>query len=239
MRINSLLRSVLPALSLAVVWSYAGSQRLSAQTAAPPAAPAAAPAPSVNSTWQGTVWPALLVNGLFGGPSDNRTHYLERYAIREGFSSDRRTALFADVADISLAYHDGRRDVFTVERHVWSRDNQRGAARFDTDRVRLSGGYGYLRQAANGLDYLFAPSLVAGGVDPAYTGGTVGYVGKFNDSVADALFATGRTTYDVAFRIKPATFDDKASAGVAFHGIERSGRVFESLNMGGGDVLGT
>jgi hypothetical protein len=36
----------------------------------------------------------------------------------------------------------------------------------------VSGGYGYFRQTANGLDYLFARSLVAGGIDAAYTGGT-------------------------------------------------------------------
>lgn len=239
MRLNSLLRSAAPVLSVAFVWSFSVTQPLSAQTTATAPAPPAASTSSPDSTSQGSLWPELLLNGLFGGPSDDLTHYLERYGVRTGFGSDRRAALFADAADISLAYHNGRRDVFMIERHVWSRYNQRAAARFDSDRVRVSGGYGYFRQAANGLDYLFAPSLVAGGVDPAYTGGTVGYVGKFNDNVHDALFATTRTTYNLAFEVKPATFGEKAAATVAFRGIERSGRVFESLNMGGGDVLGT
>jgi hypothetical protein len=185
------------------------------------------------------VWPGLVLNGLFSGPSDDLTHYFERYGTRTGFGSDRRTGMLADIADVAFVYYDGRRDVFTIDRRVWSRDNQRGTARFDTDRLRVSGGYGYFRQAANGLDYLFAPSMVAGGIDPAYTGGTVGYVGTFNDNVSDALFATTRTTYDLAFAVKPAAFGDKASATIAVRGIERSGRVFESLNMGGGDVLGT
>jgi hypothetical protein len=75
--------------------------------------------------------------------------------------------MYADVFDLSLAHNDGQRDVFIVERRVWSVYNQRGLARFDTERVRISGGYAYFRQAANGLDYLFAPSQVDGGVDPA------------------------------------------------------------------------
>ena len=236
MRLNSLLSSVAPALSVALVWACSVAQPLSAQTTAP-AQPTASS--STGPTAQGSLWPSLLLNSLFSGPSDDLTHYLERYGVRSGFGSDRRSAVFADAGDLSLVYHDGRRDVFTIERHVGSRYNQRASVRFDTDRVRVSGGYGYFRQAANGLDYVFAPSLVAGGVDPAYTGGTVGYGGKFNDNVDDALTATTRTTYGVAFEIKPATFSDKAVAAVAFRGLERSGRVFESLNMGGGDVLGT
>ena len=237
MRVNPLLRSAGPVLSVAIVWSC-GTLSLSAQTTTTAPAQPTTAASSAASTWQGSLWPAVLLNGLFSGPSDDLTHYLERYGVRSGFGSDRRSALFADAGDLSLVYH-GRRDVFTIERHVGSRYNQRASVRFDTDRVRVSGGYGYFRQAANGLDYVFAPSLVAGGVDPAYTGGTVGYGGKFNDNVDDALFATTRTTYDLAFEVKPATFSDKAAAKVAFRGLERSGRVFESLNMGGGDVLGT
>jgi len=240
MRPNSLLRSAAPVLSVALVWSLGFTQSVSAQTAAPaPLAPSPPAAASADLTRQGSLWPGLTLTGLFGGPSDRLTHPLERYGVRAGFGGDRRAALFAEIGDISLVLHDGRRDVFTIERRVWSRYNQRGAARFDSDRVRVTGGYGYFRQAANGFDYLFAPSLVAGGVDPAYTGGTVGYVGKFNDNVRDALFATTRTTYDFTLEVKPATFKDKAAATVAFRGIERSGRVFESLNTGGGDVLGT
>ncbi len=238
MRLNSLRRTA-ALLSVAVVWSCSVTRSLSAQTTVtPPAQPAASPSPG-DAIRQGSLWPAVLLNGLFDGPSDDLTHYLERYGLRTGFGSDRRTAAFTDVADLSFVYHNGRRDLFTIERDVWSRYNQRAAARFDNGRVRVSGGYGYFRQAANGLDYLFAPSLVPGGVDPAYTGGTVGYVGKFNDNVDDGLFATTRTSYDLAFEVKPAAFGDRASASVAVRGIERSGRVFESLNTGGGDVLGT
>ena len=238
MRLYSLVRSAVPVLSVALALSCGVTQSLSAQTTpTPPAQPTASA--STGPTVQGSLWPSLVLNGLFGGPSDDFTHYLERYGLRSGFGSDRRTGLLVDVADLSLAYHDGRRDVFRVERRVWSLYNQRARARFDTDQVRVSGGYGYFRQAANGLDYLFAPSLVAGGVDPAYTGGTVGYLGRFNDNVDDALFATTRTTYDLAFDVKPAAFRDKAAVKVAFSGLERSGRVFESLNGGGGDVLGT
>lgn len=238
MRLNSLIRSAAPVLSVALVWACGITQPLAAQTTAAPPAQPTAPS-STGSTAQGSLWPSLLFNRLFGGPSDDLTHYLERYGVRAGFGSDRRAALFADLADGSLAYHNGRRDLFTIERRVWSRYNQRAAARLDTDRVRISGGYGYFRQAANGLDYLFAPSLVAGGVDPAYTGGNVGYLGKFNDNVDDALTATTRTNYGLAFEVKPATFSDKAAATVAFRGLDRSGSVFESLNLGGGDVLGT
>ena len=238
MRLNSLQRAVV-VLSAAFVWSCGVTRPLSAQTTvASPAQPAASPSPG-DSIRQGSLWPALLLDGLFDGPADDLTHYLERYGVRTGFGSDRRTAAFIDVADLSFVYHNGRRDLFTVERDVWSLYNQRAAARFDNGRFRVSGGYGYFRQAANGLDYLFAPSMVDGGVDPAYTGGTVGYVGKFNDNVDDALFATTRTTYDLRFEVKPATLGDKVSATVGVRGIERSGQVFESLNMGGGDVLGT
>jgi hypothetical protein len=238
MRLNSLLRSSAPVLSGMLVWACLVQPVWAQTTATGPAQPAA-PAPSAPSARQGSLWPGLVLTGLFGGPSDDLVHYFERYGTRTGFGSDRRTGLLADVPDLAFVYHDGRRDVLTIDRRVWSLDNQHGTARFDTERLRVSGGYGYFRQAANGLDYLFAPSMVAGGVDPAYTGGTVGYVGTFNDNVSDALFATTRTTYDVAFAVKPATFGDKASGTIAVRGIERSGRVFESLNMGGGDVLGT
>ena len=239
MRPNSLLRAAAPVLSVALVGSFGFGQSVLAQVPATAPAPPTAPASPANSTWQGSLWPGLILNGLFGGPADALTHPLERYGIRAGFGGDRRATLFAEIGDISLVHHDGRRDVFTIDRRVWSRYNQRGTARFDSDRVRVSGGYGYFRQGANGLDYLFAPSRVAGGVDTAYTGGTVGYVGQFNDNVRDALFATTRTTYDFAFEVKPATFNDKAAATLALRGIEKSGRVFESLNTGGGDVLGT
>ncbi len=239
MQLNSLLRSAVPVmLSTPLVWVWL-IQPLHAQTAEPTPAQPAAPSPAAPPSRHGTVWPAFVANGLFDGPSGDRTHYLERYGVRRGFGSDRRTGVLADLADVGFVYHDGRRDLFAIDRHVWSRDNQRATARFDNGRMRVSGGYGYFRQAANGLDYLFAPSLVSGGVDPAFTGGTVGYVGKFNDNVHDARFATTRTTYDLAVEVKPATFGDKATAAVAVRGIERSGRVFESLNMGGGDVLGT
>ena len=224
------------ALLMALIFSGTPAGPLWAQTAVPSQP---APAAAEPSTYQGSLWPSLLPNNLFGGPSDDLTHYLERYGVRTGFGDDRRRSLFADLTSVSFVSHDGRRDVFTVERQVWARYNQRGTARFDSDRVRVSGGYGFYRQAANGLDYLFAPSMVEGGVDPAYTGGNVGYLGKFNDSVTDALFSTTRASYNVAFEVKPSTFRDKASAKVAFSGIERSGRVFESLVMGGSDVLGT
>lgn len=238
MRLSSLPLSAAPVLLVLLVCPCV-IQPLSAQTTATAPAQPTAPASLTDSSVQGSVWPALMLNGLFAGPPDDLTHYIERYGTRTGFGGDRRTALFADAADLGLVYHDGRRDLFTIERRVWSRDNQRAAARFDNGRVRVFGGYGYFRQGANGLDYLFAPSRIAGGVDPAFTGGTVGYVGKFNDNVRDALFATARTTYDLAFEVKPAALGDKAAALVGVRGITRSGRVFESLNTGGGDVLGT
>jgi hypothetical protein len=56
--------------------------------------------------------------------------------------------------------------------------------------------------------------------------------------VDDALFATARTTYGLAFEVKPAAFGDRAAAKVAFRGLERSGHVPASLNTGGSDVLG-
>ncbi len=243
MRLTLRARSAAPVLSMAVIGSVCFTQALSAQTPSPAPAQASAATPAItapsSSTAQGSIWPSLMFNGLFGGPADNLTHYLDRYGVSTGFGSDRRTAVYADVGDISVVYYNGQRDLFTIERRVWSRYNQRATARLDTDRVRLSGGYGYFRQASSGIEYLYAPSLVAGGVDPRYTGGNVGYLGKFNDSARDPLFATTRTTYNLALDLKPAMFGDKASAKVAFSGIDRSGRAFETFNAGGGDVVGT
>ncbi|MEW5982839.1 MAG: hypothetical protein AB1806_10775 [Acidobacteriota bacterium] len=192
-----------------------------------------------SSTAQGSIWPSAIFNGLFGGPADGLTHVIDRYGVSVGFGHDRRSALYADVGDISVTYYNGQRDLFTLERRVWSRYNQRATARLDTDRLRLSGGYGYFRQASSGLEYLYAPSLIAGGTDPQYVGGSVGYLGRFIDNVKDSLFATTRATYNVAIELKPAMFGDKASAKATFSGIDRSGRTFETLNTGGGDVVGT
>lgn len=228
------LRPLSRALVMAVIFMPAGPAW--AQTAAP-AQPA--PAAAEATTYQGSMWPSLLFHDLFGGPSGDLTHYMERYGVRTGFGDDRRQSFLADLKGLSFVSHDGRRDVFTIERQVWARYNQRGAARFDSKHVRVSGGYGFYRQAANGLDYLFAPSRIEGGLDPAYTGGNVGYLGKYNDSVTDALFATTRATYNVALEIKPAALRDKASAKAAFRGIDRSGSIYETTVLGGGDVLGT
>ena len=220
-------------LPAALVLSLGVPVSLAAQ--APGEVQAVAQAPAV----QGSVWPSVIFSGLFKGSPDDRTHYLERYGVREGLGSDRRQSWFGDAGDLSLVYHDGLRDVVRIQRHVSSRYNQRGTARVDTSHIRVTGGYGYFQQAASGLDYLFAPSQIEGAVDPRYTGGNVGYLGKFNDAVRDPLFAATRTTYNGALTVKPAAFADKATVGVAFHGIDRSGTAFSSLTTGGGDVLGT
>lgn len=235
--------SVARVLSMVVMSSVCVTHTLSAQT--PPSDPAQTPVPmpattaTPSSTFQGSMWPSVMINGLFGGPTDDLTHYIDRYGVGAGLGPDRRSAQYADVDSVLLVYYNGQRDLFTLERRVWSRYNQRATARLDTDRIRLSGGYGYFRQASSGLEYLYAPSLIPGGVDPRYVGGTVGYGGWFNDSVEDSLFAATRTTYSLAFELKPALFGDRASAKVAFNGINRSGRALEMLNTGGGDVLGT
>lgn len=236
-------RSAAPVLSMAMIGSVCFMPAVSAQTPspAPAQAPSAAPAITAPSPpiAQGSIWPSLMINGLFGGPADNLTHYLDRYGVSTGFGSDRRTSVYTDVGDVSAVYYNGERDLFTIDRRVWSRYNQRMTARLDTDRVRLSGGYGYFGQASSGLEYLYAPSRIAGGVDARFTGGSVGYVGKFNDSTDDPLFATTRTTYNLALDLKPVMFRDKASVKLAFEGINRAGRAFETLNTGGGDVVGT
>lgn len=235
MRFQRLLRSA--ALTLATFVFALGARGAWAQ----PSASASQPGETARSApiAQGWLWSSLIFGELFEGPPTQLTHYLERYGVRKGFGADRRTALFADIADFSLVHFDGRRDRVTLERHVASRYNQRAAGRFEGRHVRVSGRYGSFGQAASGLDYLFAPSIVSGGVDPAFSGGTVGYLGRFNDNVGDGRLATTRTTYGLAIDLKPSLFADKASATVGLQGIDRSGRMLASLNMGGGDVVGT
>ena len=72
MRVNSLLRSAGPVLSVAIVWSCA-TLPLSAQTTATAPSQPTTAASSAASTWQGSLWPAVLLNGLFSGPSDDLT----------------------------------------------------------------------------------------------------------------------------------------------------------------------
>jgi hypothetical protein len=188
---------------------------------------------------QGSIWPSLIFGRLTGGPAGDLTHYIERYGVRTGFGSDPRKAFLADVADVSFVYHDGRRDLFTLDRRVLSRYNQRGMARLDNGTIRVTGAYGVYRQGAGGLDYLYSPLQVSGGTDAAYTGGNVGYLGRFHNVVTDQRYAVTRMTYQAGVQLKPAVFNDKATVGVTYRGQDRSGRSPDGTLLGGGDVLGT
>lgn len=194
---------------------------------------------SSAATWNGSFWPSLTFAKLTGGPAEPATHSLERYGVQTGLGSDTRQSFWMDARDIAIVYHDGERDLFTLNRRALARYNQRSDARLDNGRLRLTGSYGVFRQASGGFDYLYSPLKVTGGTNALYTGGNVGYLGRFNDATVDPAFAVTRTSYGTGVQLKPAMFNQKATFGLTYRGLTRSGRSPDSLVMGGSDVLGT
>lgn len=194
---------------------------------------------SAPPSWNGSFWPSLTFATFTGGPAEPASHSLERYGVQTGFGSDTRQSLWLDARDIAVVYHDGDRDLFTLNRRALARYNQRGDARLDNGQFRVTGAYRVFRQASGGFDHLYSPLKVAGGTDALYTGGNVGYLGRFNDATIDPAFAVTRTSYGAGVQLKPAMFNQKATLGLTYRGLTRSGRSPETLVMGGGDVVGT
>lgn len=166
------------------------------------------------------------------------TQVLEKYDYRQGLGGDRRTGFLVDITDLRLSRWAGGRQQWLVERQSSSYDNHRGSARFDTDGIRLSAGYGFLRTAASGVNFLYSPNRVQGGTDPGYSGGTVGFFRTFSDDTGETVYRVARTRLGVDATLKPALLGDLGTLTVGYQRTSRSGNRFSPYVLGGGDVQG-
>ena len=227
--------------------------------AAPPApaaekpadAPAAAPATTTaeaeapeegGRVTTAVITPRLFLFDYFDGVGEDKTHFLERYDYREAFGGDTRSGVYGDV-DLDVTVTEDERDVFVLERRGFGEHNHRGVAKYNTDTFGVYGSYSHYRSATGGIDYLFSPGQVAGGVLPAGAGtsgdGTQPYK-TFNDDAARFDYSIDRTTYAAGFKVKPPALKDMATVSVDYEGYRRDGNKFAPFFLGeSGNVSGS
>ena len=236
---------VLPSLGLLAASAQA------AETEAPPApaeaaaqeAPAETAAEAEESAegafTTALVTPRLFLFDYFDGVGEDRTHFLERYDYREGFSGDTRSGVFADV-DVDVTVNNGERDVLVVERRGFGEHNHRGVARYGNDALSVYGSYSHYRSATGGIDYLFNPGAPELTNDGTTTGGTVpaaanpGFARTFADTSGTSDYHVDRTTYAAGFKLKPAALGDTATIEVDYQGYQRDGNKFAAFLLDGG-----
>lgn len=178
------------------------------------------PAPVVTSV----ITPRLFLFDYFKGVGENKTHFLERYEYRKGFSGDTRADVFADV-DLDLTINNGDRDLFVLERQGFGLHNHRGTVRFSDDEIALSAHYSHYRSATGGIDFLFSPGQVAGGTVP------VGPYQTFNDDAGRFDYHVDRTSYGASFKVKPTLFGGMAAVSIDYDGYMREGNKFAPFYM--------
>ena len=198
-------------------------------------APAQTAPPASTSGW---ITPTLTFFDFSKGFGDDLTQVLEQYDYRRALGGDRRSGALLDVGDLRMVHWSNGRPQWRVERRAASYDNHRGQLQFDTDRVRLQGGYGYLRTASDGVGYLYSPNRVRGGTDPEYAGGTVGFFRTFNDDSGQTLFRVGRLTTGASLRVKPEALADLGAIAVSVDRVARTGNRLGYYILGGGDTTG-
>ncbi|MGZ8802496.1 MAG: hypothetical protein ACXWZL_07775 [Mycobacterium sp.] len=201
-----------------------------------PALPLAAQtAPDAPTT--GWVTPTFTFFDFSKGYGDDLTQVLERYdSWRLG--DNRRTGVQLDAREFWLVNWSDERPRWRAERSAASYDNQRGSVQFDTGAVRAGGTYRYLRTAADGVEFLYSPNRVAGGTDPLYAGGNVGYFRTFNVDTSKTLYYMGRSEVGGNLSVKSDAMADLGSLSVSYDRLGRSGDRFSQYLLGGGDVQG-
>jgi hypothetical protein len=190
------------------------------------------------------VTPRLFLFDYFDGVGEDQTQFLERYDYREGFSDDIRSDVFVDL-DLDVTVREGERDLFILERRGFGQHNHRGTAEYNDEKLGIYGNYSHYRSATGGIDYLFSPGQVAGGImtGPGGLGDGLGPYRNFNDDAGPYNYHIDRTTYGAGFKIKPAALDDQATLAVDYQGYSRNGDKFApfffgELGGGGGDGTG-
>lgn len=197
------------------------------------------PAYSENSVQvSGEFAPSAYYFDYFKGMGKDRTHFLERYDYRKGFSGDRRSDFYLD-ADFNFILSDKDRDLLIIERQGFGPYNQRGKLKVNTDKFNLYSSYSYFRTATGGVDYLFNPNNVTGGTDPLYTGTASGYARQFNDDSGQSLYKISRTNYSAGFSLKPKLFSNIGSLTVDYDGYTRKGNQFTRYVLSSSDLRGT
>jgi len=174
---------------------------------------------------------------------EDKTHFLERYDYREGWSGDTRSDAFFDL-DLDITANDGNRDVFVLERRGFGEHNHDGKAKYSNDVLNVYGNYSHYRSATGGIDYLFSPGQVPGATGGGGGGGGGGFANTFNDDSGTSLYSIDRTTFGAGFKVKPAALGNMASISVDYAGYLRDGNKFapfllDSLGGGGGGGGGT
>ena len=187
----------------------------------------------------GELAPSLFYFDYFKGPGEEKTHFLERYDYKKGFSGDRRSDFYLDV-DINLKVEDNNRDLLVIEREGFGLYNQRGRLKINTDKIGFYSSYSYFRTATGGIDYLYSPNQITGGTDIAYPlENNAGYVRQFNDDSNQTLYKISRTNYAAGFYLKPSLFGNIGSISVDYDGYTRKGNQFAEYILGGSDLQGT
>ena len=165
------------------------------------------------------ITPRLFLFDYFKGVGEDKTHFLERYDYREGFSSDTRTDVFADV-DLDLTISNADRDLFVLERQGFGQHNHRGKAKFSDDEIAFSAQYSHYRSATGGIDFLFSPNEVAVGTVPG------GPYQTFNDDAGRFDYHVDRTSYGASFKVKPTLLGGVAAVSIDYDGYMREGNKF-------------
>lgn len=181
--------------------------------------------------------PTFTVFDYFKGFGDDLTQVLERYDYWR-LGDNRRTGAQLDAREFWLVNWADGRPRWRADRYAASYDNQRGMVQFDTSAVRARGTYRHLRTAADGVEYLYSPNRLAGGTDPLYAGGNVGFFRTFNADTAKTLYYVSRSEIGGCFSVKPDAMADVGSLNVSYDRLGRAGDRFSQYLLGGGDVQG-
>ena len=199
----------------------------------PAAETAEAEAPEEAGMTTAVITPRLFLFDYFDGVGEDKTHFLERYDYREDFSGDTRSGVYGDV-DLDVTVNDGERDVFVLERRGFGEHNHRGAAKYNNDQFGVYGSYSHYRSATGGIDYLFSPGQVDGGVVTVFTqqDGSGPYR-SFNDTANRYDYHIDRTTYAAGFKVKPTVLGDMATVAVDYEGYQRDGNKFGPFFLDG------
>jgi hypothetical protein len=237
---------MLPSLTLLAASLQAAEVIPPPATQAAPAAqkPAAETPEEDGRVTTAVVTPRLFLFDYFDGVGEDQTHFLERYDYRESLSDDIRSGWFPDL-DLDVTVREGERDLFVLERRGFGQHNHRGTAKYNDDKLGVYGTYSHYRSATGGIDYLFSPGQVAGGImtGPGGLQDGLGPYRSFNDDAGPYSYHIDRTTYGAGFKVKPAALDDQATIAVDYQGYSRDGSKFApfflgELGGGGGDGTG-
>lgn len=179
------------------------------------------------------VTPRLFLFDYFDGVGEDKTHFLERYDYREAFGGDTRSGVYGDI-DLDVTVTEDERDVFVLERRGFGEHNHRGIAKYNTEKIGVYGSYSHYRSATSGIDYLFNPGQVDGGVVTVFTpqDGSGPYR-RFNDTANRYDYPIDRTTYAAGFKVKPTALGNTATVSVDYAGYRRDGNKFEPFFLNG------